>query len=601
MPSFAVPDLPSELGLPEAWRHQPIWRLLDTRFGDGLRFLNTWRAWQVDPHRPAMLHGVALTSKAVAAAELQLAVADKPALQPLAKELARQWLGLTPGFHRLVLEEGRVVLTLCIGPLQSMLRELQFLADSICLVTPESPDLVVSDWDVWTMKALARCCRRHTLLATTTALTPAMAVQLAQCGFEMAPSNRLGRFNPRWQIKHTRSPWARLNETPRSCIVVGAGLAGASAAAALARRGWQVQVLDAAPLPAMGASGLPVGLVVPHSSADDGPRSRLSRAGVRLTLQQARQLLREGLDWRSSGVLELRKSGSPGLPSDWPEAGLDWSRPASAALTDAPWHHGVLSDAPAWWHTLAAWIKPARLVQAWLAQPGVRFTGLAQADSIRRLGGEWAVFDPEQRLLGSASHIVLATAHSTPRLLKSLQSSAQAPDLDLARLPALQGIRGLVSWGLQSSTDTAPWPPFPVNGMGSFICNVPTDDGPAWFLGASYEPDDCNPAPPTAHHQANQARLQGLLPAVGAVLQDRFEAGHIRGWGQTRCASADRLPLVGPLTTGDSPSLWISTGMGSRGLSYSVLCAELLAARLNAEPLPIEASLARFLHSLRAK
>jgi tRNA 5-methylaminomethyl-2-thiouridine biosynthesis bifunctional protein len=40
--------------------------------------------------------------------------------------------------------------------------------------------------------------------------------------------------------------------------------------------------------------------------------------------------------------------------------------------------------------------------------------------------------------------------------------------------------------------------------------------------------------------------------------------------------------------------------MGSRGLSFSVLCAELLAARLGAEPLPVEASLARVLHALRA-
>jgi tRNA 5-methylaminomethyl-2-thiouridine biosynthesis bifunctional protein len=41
--------------------------------------------------------------------------------------------------------------------------------------------------------------------------------------------------------------------------------------------------------------------------------------------------------------------------------------------------------------------------------------------------------------------------------------------------------------------------------------------------------------------------------------------------------------------------------MGSRGLSFSVLCAELLAARMGAEPLPLEASLARFLHPRRPK
>ena len=39
--------------------------------------------------------------------------------------------------------------------------------------------------------------------------------------------------------------------------------------------------------------------------------------------------------------------------------------------------------------------------------------------------------------------------------------------------------------------------------------------------------------------------------------------------------------------------------MGSRGLSFAMLCAELLAARLGAEPWPVEASLARALHARR--
>jgi hypothetical protein len=35
-------------------------------------------------------------------------------------------------------------------------------------------------------------------------------------------------------------------------------------------------------------------------------------------------------------------------------------------------------------------------------------------------------------------------------------------------------------------------------------------------------------------------------------------------------------------------------------LSFSVLCAELLAARMGAEPLPVEANLAKSLYALRA-
>jgi tRNA 5-methylaminomethyl-2-thiouridine biosynthesis bifunctional protein len=58
-----------------------------------------------------------------------------------------------------------------------------------------------------------------------------------------------------------------------------------------------------------------------------------------------------------------------------------------------------------------------------------------------------------------------------------------------------------------------------------------------------------------------------------------------------RCASADRRPLVGEW----APGLWASMAMGSRGLTFAALCAELMAARLHGEPWPLPARLARAL------
>jgi tRNA 5-methylaminomethyl-2-thiouridine biosynthesis bifunctional protein len=47
------------------------------------------------------------------------------------------------------------------------------------------------------------------------------------------------------------------------------------------------------------------------------------------------------------------------------------------------------------------------------------------------------------------------------------------------------------------------------------------------------------------------------------------------------------------------PGIWINVGMGSRGLSFAALCAELVASRMDGGPLPISATLARSLDSLR--
>jgi tRNA 5-methylaminomethyl-2-thiouridine biosynthesis bifunctional protein len=62
-----------------------------------------------------------------------------------------------------------------------------------------------------------------------------------------------------------------------------------------------------------------------------------------------------------------------------------------------------------------------------------------------------------------------------------------------------------------------------------------------------------------------------------------------------RCASTDRRPLAGEVEAG----LWVSTAMGSRGLTFAALCGELIAGRLHGEPLPLPARLAQALDPRR--
>ncbi|HAC69599.1 MAG TPA: hypothetical protein DCP19_17625, partial [Pseudomonas sp.] len=55
-------------------------------------------------------------------------------------------------------------------------------------------------------------------------------------------------------------PWYRRPprcQGPRTAIVIGAGLAGCATAASLARRGWQVRVIERHGAPAQEASGNP--------------------------------------------------------------------------------------------------------------------------------------------------------------------------------------------------------------------------------------------------------------------------------------------------------------------------------------------------------
>jgi tRNA 5-methylaminomethyl-2-thiouridine biosynthesis bifunctional protein len=568
-------------GLPAAWAGQGQWRILEAGFGLGLNFLAAWRCGKDDPQRPRMLHYVSIEAWPVAAADIVRSATDAPGLQPLADELAAGWWGLLPGFHRLAFEGGQVLLTLCIGDVQSALRELAFRADSVFLDGFE-PHRNPAMWELGTLKGIARLCKRG---AGVVSWTSAGQVRrdLAQCGFQVEKVDGLppkghglrGIYEPAWEVKGVEQ--GPSESTDRRCVVVGAGLAGAAVAASLARRGWQVEVLDGADAPAAGASALPAGLMAPHQSPDDNPLSRLTRSGIRMTLQQARALLRTGQDWDRSGALEHRLDDARPLPP-LGEMGEPWTRYA----TTVEKARAMLDDsAHAWWHEQAAWIKPAALVRSWLAQPGITWRGSMQVHRLRRAEGQWQLLNEQGHLLTQAPLVVLAAANGSAALLSGRV--------------ALHPVRGQVSWAPRDARDI-PWPPAPLNGNGHLLPAVPLDGGLAWLTGSTYGQGDTDLQPRAADQQANHDRLGVLVPALAQRLQPAFDSGAVQSWTGIRCASSDRRPLVGEI----EPGLWLSTAMGSRGLSFAVLCAELLAARLHGEPLPLPRKLACALAVQRA-
>ena len=111
-------------------------------------------------------------------------------------------------------------------------------------------------------------------------------------------------------------------------------------------------------------------------------------------------------------------------------------------------------------------------------------------------------------------------------------------------------------------------------------------------LGENFGPLNCSPGSRGSGdgtEQHNFSHLQALLPSAAHALSHQFNSGEVKGWAGVRCVTPSRLPALGPL---DLPDLWLCSGMGSRGLTFSALCAEVLAARLHGEPLPIELRLA---------
>lgn len=556
-----------------AWAKQPAWTVLDTEFHDGQRFLDTWLAWRDDPNRSRMLHYVGIASgevfTALSGVDLTYASSDTAAHRQLAIELKAQCQGLEPGFRRIALEHGAVSLTLCLGSVNTMLGEHMFLADTLYACAPANK---------WNAQLMARRCKRGARFffsappaSTAESLHhPQLHALLRSAGFQPdgRPANAAalcGHFDPQWKIPNSRNPAHWQAPAPARCAVVGAGLAGAGVAHALALRGWQVTVLDQETAPASGASGLPAGLAVPHVSADDSPRSRISRSGIHLMAQHANRLLIAGQDWQQSGVIERHRDGTARL------------------------------------HPHAAWVKPYRLVQAWLKQNGIAFAGNTQIATMQRSDGLWSLCDGSGQAVGPFEVVVVANAGGCTALLKSLKLQAEPDNANLIdKLSALQAIHGTLSHGRYAEAIPG-LPAIPVNGNGCFIPHVPDAEGEQWCVGSTFESDPMAAADIGSQHVSNMDRLRYLLPETGLDLAETLDRGPVSQWSATRCVTHDRLPLVGPLGNDPSSGLWLCIGMGSRGLSFAALCAELLVARMCAEPLPIEFSLSRSLDANRVR
>lgn len=140
-------------------------------------------------------------------------------------------------------------------------------------------------------------------------------------------------------------------------------------------------------------------------------------------------------------------------------------------------------------------------------------------------------------------------------------------------------------------------------------------------LGATFDNGDTDTSTRLEDHQRNLDSLQRMVPSLLSEHQ-AIDANTLSGRAGLRCTSPDYLPIVGPLhnqqqfledyallrknahsdiaTPGSYyPNLYINIGHGSRGLTSTPLCSELIAAMICAEAPPLPRHLVTALNPAR--
>lgn len=389
-----------------------------------------------------------------------------------------------------------------------------------------------------------------------------------------------------------------LDLSPGTTIaVIGAGLAGASVARALAEKGAQVEVWERETAPATQTSAHPAAVVFPMVAKYATPLRRFYNAGYEATLAKIKRLqeTQQFQGWQRRGALHLLVNQR--LKNLWDNASELEPSPHFQAINSNQTTQLTqnLINKPAFWYPEAGFINPPAFAQALLNHQAIRLHTSRNAVSMSQHADQWRVSN--QETVGNYRAVVLANGLDVLRFEQA------------AWLP-LRCLRGQIAYLNAADTQTLP---------SQVICHegylVP-NCGEFHLAGATFHPTDRN-------HQLTQESQNHLLDQLETWLPGTFPKNPpLRGRVAFRTQSPDHLPMVGPLTNHrqfeadfgclrngrinrqsqalpNYPRIFVTIGHASRGTVSCWLSGQILAWQLLGGIPPLSQELMAQLHPSR--
>lgn len=607
----------------------------ETGFGSGLNFLAAWDLWLKTAPSSAQLHFVSVEKFPLHKNDLQKALALWPELEFLSAQLIDAYpcfVG-SGSFHRLSFIQGRIKLTLIIDDATDGFTKLLASTHPLFMRAGFKIDAWFLDGfapaknpQMWSDELFSTIANLSHLQTTVATFSAAALVKngLKKAGFaiekvagfgrkremvrgqfaiESATPNATqfefkGSFSPYpipWTISDNQTEYIK-----KTATIIGGGISGCHTAKALAERGWQVTLIERHHDLAQEASGNPQGAVYAKLSMLDEAQAAFNLHALQFAFHYYADL------WPQIG----QQSGLLQLAYDDAEKKLHQNLFKRFAQVDdlvqfvtaeqASKIAGVELQYGGLYFPKSGWINPKKLCKLLTHHPKINIRTTSHAIKLNRLDDSWQVRTEEGFEIES-SIVVLA-------------NSRDAKNFDITNHFPLNSIRGQVTYLPQPETLQ----------LKTVICTEgyisPAENG-QFCIGATFNLRDHNPNTTLKDHQTNFNNFKQHLPALANYWQ-AIEMEKLTGRVAFRTSLPDYLPAVGqapdtekmqqnfaPLSVNARAgitqpgnyhsSLYLNLAQGSRGLTYTPLCAELLASIINKEPLPISQQLANALNPAR--
>lgn len=606
----------------------------ETGFGSGLNFLAAWDLWVKTAPSSAQLHFVSVEKFPLHKNDLEKALALWPELEFLSAQLIDAYpCFVGKGFHRLSFMQGRIKLTLIIDDAAEGFTKLLASTHPLFMRAGFKIDAWFLDgfapaknpqmWSDELFSAIANLSHLHTTVATFSAAA-LVKNGLKKVGFSIEKVEGFGRkremvkatfttepatldtkqFEYKGSFSPHPVPWTisdvQAEYPEKTATIIGGGISGCHTARALAERGWQVTLIERHYDLAQEASGNPQGAVYAKLSMLDEAQAAFNLHALQFALHYYANLWPEIGD--QSGLLQLAyDAAETKLHQDL------LSRFAQAdqlvqfvSAEQASQIAGVELQYGGLYFPKSGWINPKKLCKLLTNHSKINMKFASQAIELNKLNNSWQVHT-EDGFQVKSNIVVLA-------------NSRDAANFELTNHLPFNSIRGQVTYL-----------PQPENlQLKTVVCTEgyisPSEDG-QFCIGATFNLRDTDPTPKTEDHQTNFDNLKQHLPRLADYWRD-IEIEKLTGRVAFRASLPDYLPAVGqapnkekiqqnfaPLSVNARAGitqpgnyhqgLYVNLAQGSRGLTYTPLCAELLASIINKEPLPMSQQLVNALNPAR--